>query len=430
MRADILASEVGETKLDEAITGYKQAFRAANAAYDDAPSRAKKQATYATFQLATVYDLLASAYKGDSRIEYYEKVVQTVRDYLDFYGTDANISKGIYWIGKTLINQGKVDEAVQSYLDAVVQYGDDLEQDGVDSMIAELVGVSRRFTTAERDRMIATLQSAIAKAENLTLQLRLRALLAQLNGDEVEFGKDLIATLYDLSVAAPPVLAAISKASFENEDYSRAAEILRVFKAQFDDSEFIRPAYKLRAFGLYKSGDFENALKVIDDTQGRYGTDRDVVWAQLMKADILIQQGKYDKARDELMMVFNVVSWRGEPFAEATYRLGQLEEAAGNLRKAFGWYQRTYFQYKAYAKCHWAAEAYLASARCLEQLGLLNDQRNTYRAMIFDRYVNKLPQADVARNALGPDEVLEIIGLMTAGTQTNITVTLDEEAGK
>ena len=41
-------------------------------------------------------------------------------------------------------------------------------------------------------------------------------------------------------------------------------------------------------------------------------------------------------------------------------------------------------------------------------MGLENDKRNTYRAMLFDRYVNKLPQADAAREYLGFDEVVEI----------------------
>jgi hypothetical protein len=105
-------------------------------------------------------------------------------------------------------------------------------------------------------------------------------------------------------------------------------------------------------------------------------------------------------------------------------------ELAGDPRKAFGWYQRAYFQYKGYADGRWAAEAYLASARCLQKMGRPNDVRNTYRAMLFDKYVNDLPQAEVARKALGPEEVLEIKAKINSGTETNITVTLDAEASK
>ena len=78
--------------------------------------------------------------------------------------------------------------------------------------------------------------------------------------------------------------------------------------------------------------------------------------------------------------------------------------STANLLKAFGFYQRTYFQYKGHAGGKWAADAYLASARCLDILGLENDKRNTFRAMLFDPFVNKLEQANVAREILGQTE--------------------------
>jgi TolA-binding protein len=63
-----------------------------------------------------------------------------------------------------------------------------------------------------------------------------------------------------------------------------------------------------------------------------------------MKGDILLLKGRYDEARQAFKNVFNVRGWRGEFYAEATYKLGQIEESAGDVRKAFGWYQRTYIQ--------------------------------------------------------------------------------------
>lgn len=437
LRGDILASEEdeegvkeGETKLDLAIADYREAIRAAKKIFADEPARSVKQATYATFQMCTVYDLLAGAYKKQSN-EYYEKIITAVDDYLDFYGAKANISKGIYWRGKTRISQGRIDEAMTSYLDAIAEYGDDLQQDGVDLMISDLTTVARRrLKENDRIRLNSKIKNLLEKTDQITLQLRLRVLLAKLNDTEIELGKALIKELDDLSVAAPPVLSAISKASFELKDYSRAGEILKVFKTQFKDSEFIRPVFKLRAFDLHTSGKLDEALEIIEETQGRYGTDRNMAWAQLLKGEILIQQGKYDEAKKALLAVMNEQQWRGAPYAEAIYRLGQAKEQAGDPRQAFSWYQRAYFQYKGYAKGYWAAEAYLASARCLEKMGRPNDVRNTYRAMLFDKYVNKLPQADVAREALGKAEVLEIIGLISSGNATNVTVTLEKEAGE
>ncbi|HKL21099.1 MAG TPA: tetratricopeptide repeat protein, partial [Tichowtungia sp.] len=179
-------------------------------------------------------------------------------------------------------------------------------------------------------------------------------------------------------------------------------------------------------------GALEEALAITVEVGERYGVDRAVVWAQLMKGRILIEQGKYDEA-DELLMqtVLNDPALRGEPYAEATYRLGVAAELSGDPRKAFGLYQRTYFQYGAFADGHWAAQAYLASARCLQKLGRPEiDIQNTYRAMLYDEDVNELPEAEVAKDYLGEQVVLEIMGKINAGLETNITVTVDAEAGE
>jgi hypothetical protein len=46
--------------------------------------------------------------------------------------------------------------------------------------------------------------------------------------------------------------------------------------------------------------------------------------------------------------------------------------------------------------------------------------------MLLDRYVNELPQADVAREELGSSEVAEIESLITAGVKTNILIQVDD----
>lgn len=406
LRGDIFGSR---GMLDEAIKDYKTAI---------AEARTPGQARYAVFQMAAIFE-------AEKR---YPEIISLVNDYLNRYGSEADISEGIYWIGKTKINQGRVDEAVQSYYDAIVRYGSDIKQTGVDSVIAELVRtVKGRLSNDGRVRLKDKLLTALRQADSQTLKLRLRAALAQIDGTEIQFGRQLISELSDFSQAAPPVLSAICDASFENRDYSRAEEILKVFLMQFDNSEFMRSAYRLRGFDLYTSGKLDEALKLVSDAQARYGTDYDAAWAQLMKGDIFLDKGLFAEAREAFTSVLNVQGWRGESYAEATFKLGRVEELAGDPRKAFGWYQRAYFQYKGYAKGYWAAEAYLASVRCLRSLGLENDARNTYRAMLFDKYVNGLPQANEAIQALGVDEVLEIKMLIASGIKTNVTVILQAE---
>ena len=170
----------------------------------------------------------------------------------------------------------------------------------------------------------------------------------------------------------------------------------------------MRSALKLNAYGYYDQGNFDEALNIASEAQALYGTEADLDWSQLLKGLILIEQGSLEEAEKAYRAILTVREWRGAPYAEAMFQLGRISELSGKLSTSFGWYQRTYFQYRAHAKGYWAAEAYLASAAVLGEMGLENDKRNTYRAMLFDRYVNKLPQADLAREYLGFDEVIEI----------------------
>jgi TolA-binding protein len=277
----------------------------------------------------------------------------------------------------------------------------------------------------ERETLKQSLRASLAETDNVTLQLRLRVLLAWMEQNQLELGRQLIDELDELDQAPPPVLGVICDASFELEDYSRAEEILDLFQVRYEESEFMRSALKLRAYELFSQGQYDAVMSLVAETQARYGTEPAAAWAQIMKGRVELAQENVDEARKTFEELLTVRAWRGEPYAEATYYIGKVEEDSGDPRSAFGWYQRLYSLYKGYAQGYWAAEGYLASARCLEKMGLENDVRNTYRAILFDKYVNELPQAEVARNALGPEEVNEISALIAQGLQTKVTVTVE-----
>ncbi len=405
MRGDLFAAD---GQLSDAQRDYEEAI---------ATARTPKQDTYAVFQMAAMFELE----------ERYDEIVSAVNAYLERQADAADVAKAAYWIGKTKLQQGLIHEAVDIYCTTIVDYGGDLHQEGVDRIITELVLLSRRLEAEELDPLRERLSSALTVAESITLKLRLRVLLARMEGTEAELGTELLDNLEDLNQAPPPVLALICKASFARKDYSRAEEMLTIFLNHFEESDSIRSAYKLRAFDLDLKGESAAALKIVNEVQALYGTDSDAAWAQLMKGRLEVEQGNLDAARKTFRAVFNVRAWRGESYAEAAYSLGELEEKAGDLKQAFAWYQRTYSQYKAHAKGYWAAESYLASAQVLNEMGRETDMRNTFRAMLFDPYVNTLPQAETAQAALGADEVLEIAEWIATGGQTNIVVNIEPQ---
>ncbi len=392
------------------------------------------QATYAVFQLAKVFKA-----EGD-----FDKGITLVEEYLKQWGAEADIAKALFWIGKSKLQKralmkdeqladALVDEVVADYLAAVIEYGDDVLQDGVDMIIEELVNITSLWLSFdEQDTLLSELKSAIEATDSLVLKLRLRVTMALITKTEADLGRRLLVELPDFESVSPPVLSAICKVSIENKDYSRAEELLDIFKTKFEDSDFVREAYKLRSLGQFAAKDYDDALETISDAQAQYMDDPSMAWAQLMMAQILLEQGDFSMAITNNMMVLGVPAWRGEPVVQAYYQLGQVEEQAGlqesgeemrnRMAFAHAYYQRVYFQYKGYANGYWSAEAYLAAARCLGKLDQENDRLNTYRAMLFDSFVNTLPQADVARQELGAAEAGEIETLVEGGVVTNIIV--------
>ena len=401
MRGDIYGSR---GLLDEAVQDYNRAIEAA---------KNISQATYPTFQMAEIYE-------AESQ---YEKIVSCVQSYLDSWGEKADIAKATYWIGKTQIQQKLITEAIDTYIGVVREYGDDVLEQGVDLIIDELIKISKVYLNHdEQSDLKKKLKEAILISENETLSLRLKVALANIEGENLQLGAQLIRELETLDHASPPVLSCICDASFVKKDFSRAEEILNLFTLYYNESDFMRSAFKLRAYGQLEEEDYNGVLDTIEEAQENYGTEFDVSWTQLLKADVLLKMNRYEEAYSANLGVLNVRAWRGEAYAQATYQLGQVEEARNEILKAFGFYQRTYFQYKGHAGGKWAADAYLASARCLDILGLENDKRNTFRAMLFDPFVNTLEQANVAREILGQTEVDEIERYIELGVKTNITV--------
>jgi len=421
-------------------------LRKAEHDYRTAIEHAKKpaQATYAVFQLAKVF-------KAEDK---FDESIQLVEEYLDEWGGEkgADIAKALFWIGKSKLQKrammedenmadALVNEVISDYVGAIVEYGSDVLQDGVDMIIEELVSITSLWLDFDRqEALLAELATAVESTDSLVLKLRLRVTIALITNTEADLGRRLLEELPDFESVPPPVLAAICKISIEGKDYSRAEELLDIFKKKFEDSDFVREAYKLRSLSLFAEGDYDAALEIIGEAQDQYMDDPTMAWAQLMKAQLLLEQGDFEMAVSNNLMVIGVPAWRGEPVVQAYYQLGQTEEWAGNrasgeekdshLARAHGYYQRVYYQFKGYAKGYWSAEAYLAAARTLGALNQETDRQNTFKALLFDPYVNTLPQADVARKELGEAETGAIEALTAAGTTTNIVIQVAVPGGE
>ena len=396
MRGDIEAAKDGSDNpktpevdeydphtLDRALADYRKAIDTA---------QAPPQAAYAAFQAAKVYQL---EFK-------WQQIIDLMDYYMDLLSEQADVAQAVFWIGKSRIELGQVDEAIAAYLDAIERFGNDVKQEGVDKIVIELVAIADRYLSDEaRSSLVLKLKlkldSIDARAE--VLRLRLRVALTHLEGEAAvaALGADLLATQQELSITTPISLAILCDAAVAANDPLQMSRLYDYFVAHFEESDDLWHAYRAKTFQLLAESDYLAVLESISEVQGLFGADLFMGWAQIAKADTLYTMKKYEEAEEAYNMILGVSEWRGPLYAEAMYGMGRCRLAVRDYETAHAFFQRTYLMFKAYADGKWAAEGYLAAADCLIQLGREADAANTWAELLEDPYVNTLPQAETAR---------------------------------
>lgn len=430
MYGDLLGSD---GQIDEALALYARALQIVAENYkaaDDPILKAQipAPATYATFQAARTLEADAEAFveqkEPEIAKEKYQQLIAWVERYMQMFGSDADWAQGVFWVGKAQMELGQTEKAVQAYLDTVIRHGADPAQEGVTSILFDLAGIiKRRLNETQRASTMQQIETALSQAKATPLKIRLEVLLAELNGTHEQLGQMLLEREKNLDDVPPSGLSLMCSALLEKEDFSRAAEFFNHFEMFYENSPFRVTAFEFRAKDLFQQGQIDAAFDLALDALGLYGATPDTGWAQLMKGNVELARGEYEQAVKSLNMIFSVSAWRGPITAEAMFRMAEARQAQGDLEKAFAFFQRTYLLYKAYDDGRWAADAYLRSAECLKKMGRVTAARNTYRAMLLDKYVRDLPQAENAKNILGPEETAELLS-----GNTNLLQSVEVEA--
>lgn len=372
--------------LDRALDDYRQAID---------KSQTAAQASYAAFQAAKVYKL---EYK-------WQEIIDLMNYYLSLKEGEADVAQAVFWIGQSQIRMDQVDAAVSAYVDAILTFGNDVAQEGVDKIIRELVSVAEsRLTDEDREGLSLKIRlklDSVDPSEN-TLALRLRIAMAYLAGEEAlaTLGAELLASQQDLKVVPPIGLALMCDAAVASGDVEQMDRLYEFFISSFEESESLWSAYRAKTYQLLATGNTDAVLEIIEEAQGLYGADKFMGWAQIIKADTLFKMKEYTAAEDAYNTIMGVREWQGPLYADAMYGMGECRLATGDLESAHNFFQRTYLLFKAYDGGKRAADGYLAAADCLIQLDRQADAVRTWQSMLEDEYVNTLPQAEVAKEMI------------------------------
>ena len=211
-------------------------------------------------------------------------------------------------------------------------------------------------------------------------------------------------------------VAVLQKAALQFADTAQAPNAL----APLGDAlraagkvEEARTAYERAAGAEGESVNIRYAKARVSELDGgareRQGDLKGAAEAYLSAADSLLTLGREDSAYlVDARAIFEKVAkgtgkpgkdWRGEPTARAVFGMGEVERARGQLPEAIAYYQRTFVSWVRYP--HWAAQAYLRAAECMDTLGKRDFAIRHLREMVrkIERY-GALPEYQEAKKQL------------------------------
>lgn len=382
MIGDILASQA---KLDEAIAAYRQGI----ATFQTMP-----QLNLATFQCARVYEL-------EHR---WDDIITLCSDYLKKWDRRGNYSMAAYWIGTAHMRAGRHPEALNTFFDTIVNYGDDLHAFGIDSILRDLMfETGQKLDTGLRLdflRRIGRELDQVRATKKRTLELRLTLLLSESVTDPTSRNSMCDSLLQDANIklASPLTLMLMGRHAQERSLTNMALHIYEHFLTNFPTSEFAGDAYQTIAQQRLTAGRYAETVPLLKALVERFASTPHAPWAQKSLGDTYRLQKQYESAIAAYNTILSVKEWRGPLWPEAIYWIAQCLQAQGNHREAFAYYQRLYVLYDGYTA--WAAKGYLQSARCLEQLQQNTQAIQTYRELLTKPELAQTPEFTEAQRDL------------------------------
>jgi len=386
-RADITASKEATedipNPLDLAIIDYRKGI-------DKAVTTL--QSSYAAFKAAEVYKLE----------DKWNEIIDLMNYYLDRWEESANVAEATFWIGRSKINLGDVESAIDSYLDAIKRFGNDINQVGVDKIINELsISASKLLDDDEYNLLssrIGYLVDEINPNEKV-LQIRMNAVKSLIDSSESNFAEKLLDQDIDFNLLSPISLSILCDYIIEL-DINKVEEVSNYFMLNYEDSELLWKAFKAKSYNLQNKGKNNELISLIDEAQARFGADAYMGWAQLMKANANYELQNFSQADKDYELIIGIRDWKGALHAEAWFKRGLCREKSGELEIAHTFYQRTYLLFRGYSDGLWAAKAYLAAANVLQELGRIDEAVETLNQMLNDKYLESSPLLNEAERQL------------------------------
>jgi len=382
-------------------------LRAADALFSEIGPDAGRLHPYAVFQQGKIY----RAWEDYARMESH------FRAYLarPHHPPGARLSEALYWTGWALEREGRAEEAIPLYLEALDRHGNDPAATEILPILRALAALveqpalrqtpppepwtnwadSERFldwVEEERTRALADGRPGLAS--------RLTLFLSEVHRGE---GRDPLADAILLEIEGLVLPAEMDPEALARLGLILASRGIAEGEAYLDTILEIHPTHPARAFAYLgragaalRKGEGEEALHWLDRLERELPVHSTAAERLLLRGKILTREGSFAAGQAAFEELLRLRSARGRNHARALAGLARLEMARGEPERAIAYWQRLYTVYRAYPDL--MGDAYVESAVLFHRLGRRETAIRSLDEMLADERLQITVAAERARH--------------------------------
>jgi TolA-binding protein len=381
----------------------------------------RKSSVCASTEEVVHYSLFA-ANKELQRLGRWAESADMFREFLAAKPNHPSQVLAMYWLARALAKEGKPEEAKAFLSSKIHLFIDDRSQDAVEQLLSQLAQLCAK---PQRGPAPAPGGSAPPPAKPHEPEASLEAFLSPKNFPDTPLVRgrllfarselarlskktDEAAALLDRLCKDIPagalgasLLAQCADRLLERGDKVEAAKFYKELLRAFPKADLLDYAYNGLGQIALLNGKPAEALQSFEAAVDKAGAANKLREVTLGRAKALLDLGRAEDARPVLEQVASTREWRGEATAEAVFLLGEVLAKKGDLAGAIQYFQRVFVAYQRYEK-H-VGRAYLRTAECFEQLQEPEKAAAHYRELSTKPKLAHLPEVEVARNRLKPE---------------------------
>lgn len=355
---------------------------------------------YATFQANKIYKALERFDLMQTHLEAY-----VARE-------DANerprVSEALYWIGWSLQQENRAEEAFPIFEDALTRFGNDPKARAVGSILSAFAKLHRQHEKQSNQSVQSfdiwlqqQTETSLTEAK-LTWFARLTLFRADLSlaQGNAEAADNIVLTIHPfvpIGEQDPQTLARVGILLAE-KGYSVADEYFEYILDEYPKRSERAAAYYGKALLASEQNQLDSARRWLTRFLEETPTHPLAADARLLVAEIFTRQGLYEAAAAICNEILQLKAMRGRPHARALAELARIQTEQAQLKPAIAYWQRIYTLYRAYPEL--IAEAYWQSAQLFLEIGDPVAARNTLTEMLEDSRLSHYDAYQAASDAL------------------------------